>query len=128
MSQSYDRVMAIIGTHALLYTSEPEAVRDIFRDVFGWKHVDAGHGWLIFALPPAELGVHPSEGPTFDAGVRHELSLMCDDLEATVRELRAKGLDIAGEPEAAPWGLTTTIVLPGGLDLMLYQPRHALAI
>ena len=120
--------MAIIGAHALLYTSEPEAVRDIFRDVFGWKHVDAGHGWLIFALPPAELGVHPGDGPTFDAGVRHQLSLMCDDLEATVGELRAKGLDIPGEPEAAPWGLTTTIVLPGGLDLMLYQPRHALAI
>ena len=77
--------MAIIGTHALLYTSEPEAVRDIFRDVFGWKHVDAGHGWLIFALPPAELGVHPGEGPTFDAGVRHQLSLMCDDLDATGR-------------------------------------------
>ena len=121
-------VMAIIGAHALLYTSEPEAVRDIFKDVFGWKHVDAGHGWLIFALPPAELGVHPSEGPTFDEGVRHQLSLMCDDLDATVAELRAKGLDVVGEPEAAPWGLTTTIVLPGGLDLMLYQPRHALAI
>ena len=120
--------MAIIGAHALLYTSEPEAVRDIFKDVFGWKHVDAGHGWLIFALPPAELGVHPSEGPTFDEGVRHQLSLMCDDLDATVAELRAKGLEIVGEPEAAPWGLTTTIVLPGGLDLMLYQPRHALAI
>jgi predicted enzyme related to lactoylglutathione lyase len=120
--------MAITGVHALLYTSEPEAVRDIFRDVFGWKYVDAGHGWLIFALPPAEIGVHPSDGPTFAEGVRHELSLMCDDLEATVAELRAKGLDIPGEPTAAGWGLTTTIVLPGGLELMLYQPRHALAI
>ena len=120
--------MAIIGAHALLYTTEPEAVRDIFRDVFGWKHVDAGHGWLIFALPPAELGVHPSEGATFDEGARHEISLMCDDLEATVAELRAKGVEVRGEPQVAGWGLTTTIALPGGLDMMLYQPRHALAI
>ena len=120
--------MAIIGAHALLYTSEPEAVRDIFKDVFGFTHVDAGHGWLIFALPPAELGVHPSDGTTFAEGVRHELALMCDDLEATVAELRAKGLDIPGEPQAAGWGMTTTIVLPGGLEMMLYQPRHALAI
>ena len=60
--------MAIIGAHALLYTSEPEAVRAVFRDLFGWKSVDDGQGWLIFALPPAELGVHPAEGPTFESG------------------------------------------------------------
>ena len=95
--------MAIIGTHALLYTSEPEAVRDIFRDVLGWKHVDAGHGWLI-SLPPAELGVHPGEGPTFDAGVRHELSFMCDDITATVADLRSHGLEIRGEPEQQSGG------------------------
>jgi hypothetical protein len=116
--------MAIIGTHALLYTSEPDAVRKIFRDVFGFAHVDAGQGWQIFALPPAELGIHPGEGPTFDAGVRHQLSLMCDDLDATVVDLRAKGLDIPGEPHDEGWGITTTIVLPGGLDILLYQPRH----
>ncbi len=81
--------MAIIGTHALLYTSEPDAVRAILRDVFGWRHVDAGEGWLIFALPPAELGVHPGEGPTFDSGVRHQVALMCDEIGATVDELRA---------------------------------------
>ena len=120
--------MAIIGTHAILYTSEPDAVRAIFRDVFGFEFVDAGHDWLIFALPPAELGVHPGEGPTFDAGVRHQLSFMCDDLDATVEELRAKGIEIQGEPQPAGWGVTTTMVLPGGLDVMLYQPRHPLAI
>jgi len=120
--------MSIIGTHAILYTSEPDAVRAIFRDVLGFDFVDAGHDWLIFALPPAELGIHPGEGPTFDAGVRHELSFMCDDLDATVEELRARGIEIRGEPQQAGWGTTTTMALPGGLDVMLYQPRHALAI
>jgi catechol 2,3-dioxygenase-like lactoylglutathione lyase family enzyme len=120
--------MAIIGTHAILYTSEPDAVRAIFRDVFGFEFVDAGHDWLIFALPPAELGVHPGEGPTFDAGVRHQLSFMCDDLDATIAELRAKGIEIDDEQQNAGWGVTTTMVLPGGLDVMLYQPRHPLAI
>jgi catechol 2,3-dioxygenase-like lactoylglutathione lyase family enzyme len=120
--------MAIIGTHALLYTSEPDAVRTIFRDVFGFEFADAGHDWLIFALPPAELGVHPGEGPSFDAGVRHQLSFMCDDLDATIDELRAKGIEIQGEPQNERWGITTTMVLPGGLDVMLYQPLHPLAI
>ena len=120
--------MAIIGTHALLYTSEPDAVREIFRDVLGFDFIDVGHDWLIFALPPAELGVHPGEGPTFDAGVRHQLSFMCDDLDATIEELRAKGIEIQGEPQNERWGITTTMVLPGGLDVMLYQPLHPLAI
>jgi predicted enzyme related to lactoylglutathione lyase len=83
--------MAIIGTHALLYTSEPDAVRALFRDVFGWKHVDAGHGWLIFALPPAELGIHPAEGPTFEGGARHQLSFMCDDIHETIADSAARG-------------------------------------
>jgi hypothetical protein len=120
--------MAIIGAHALLYTSEPDAVRAIFRDVFGWSHVDDGQGWLIFALPPAEVGVHPAEGPTFGSGVRHQLTLMCDDVVATSAELRAKGLEIRGEPQDEGWGITTTIVLPGDLEIMLYQPRHSTAI
>ena len=120
--------MAITGAHMLLYTSEPDAVRAIFRDVFGWKYVDTGGNWLIFALPPAELGVHPGEGPTFDSGVRHQVSLMCDDIGATVEELRGKGLEIPGEPQDEGWGVTTTVVLPGGLDVMLYEPRHPTAI
>ena len=120
--------MAITGAHALLYTSEPEAVRKIFRDVFGFRHVDAGDGWLIFALPPAELGVHPGEGPTFEGGVRHQLTLMCDDIGATVEELRGEGLEIVGDPEDEGFGITTTLRLPGGLDVLLYEPRHRTAI
>ena len=120
--------MGIIGAHMLLYTSEPDAVRTILRDVFGWSHVDTGDGWLIFALPPAELGVHPAEGPTFDSGVRHQVTLMCDDIGATIAELREKGLEVLGEPEDEGWGITSTIVLPGGRDVMRYEPRHPTAI
>ena len=120
--------MAITGVHALLYTSEPDAVRSIFRDVFGLKHVDNGNGWLIFALPPAELGIHPGEGPTFDSGISHQLSFMCDDINATVAELRGKGIEIRGEPKDEGYGITTTIVLPGGVDVVLYEPRHLTAI
>jgi catechol 2,3-dioxygenase-like lactoylglutathione lyase family enzyme len=121
-------IMAIIGAHVLLYTPEPEALRATLRDVFGWSHVDAGDGWLIFALPPAELGVHPAEGPSYEAGTRHQLSLMCDDIGSTVRELRSKGLEVEGEPEDEGWGITTTIVLPGGVQVLLYEPRHPVAI
>jgi catechol 2,3-dioxygenase-like lactoylglutathione lyase family enzyme len=120
--------MAITGSHVVLYTSEPEALRDIFRDVFGFNHVDAGDGWLIFALPPAELGIHPAEGPTFEGGVRHQLTLMCDDIETTIKELRDKEVEVRGEPLDEGWGITTTLVLPGGVEVMLYAPRHPTAI
>ena len=120
--------MAIIGTHALLYTSEPEAVRTLLRDVFEFSSVDAGGGWLIFALPPAEVGVHPAEGPTAEAGTVHQLSFMCDDIGATVAELRAKGVEVRGEPEDHGWGIVTAIALPGGGELGLYQPLHPTAI
>ena len=120
--------MAIIGAHVLLYTAEPEALRATFRDVFGWKHVDAVEGWLIFTLPPAELGVHPAEGPTHESGVRHQLSLMCDDIDATVRELRAKGIDVQGEPTDEGYGVTIMLNLPGGVEVQLYEPRHPVAI
>ena len=118
----------ITGTHVLLYTSEPDAVRAVFRDVFRWEHVDNGHGWLIFALPPAELGVHPGDGPTFDAGVRHQLSFMCDDIVATVADLRARGIEITDEPVDEGYGITTTMTLPGGVEVVLYQPRHKTVI
>jgi len=120
--------MAITGAHALFYTSEPEALRATLRDVFGWKHVDAGDGWLIFKLPPAELGVHPAEGPTYDGGVRHQLSFMCDDINTTAAELRRKGIEVVGEPADEGWGITIMLVLPGGLNVMLYEPRHPVAI
>ena len=120
--------MAITGIHALLHTPDADGLRATLRDAFGWDSIDAGEGWLIFRLPPAELGVHPGEGPTFDNGVRHQVTLMCDDIKATIDELRGKGLEIRGEPHDEGWGITTTIVLPGGLDVMLYQPRHRTAI
>ena len=120
--------MPITGVHTLLYSSEPEALRGILRDVFGFDHVDAGDGWLIFRLPPAELGVHPAEGPTHAAGTRHQLTFMCDDIAATVGELRGKGVDIPGEPQDEGWGITAMMKLPGDVEVMLYQPRHPVAI
>ena len=115
--------MAITGVHALVYTSEPGAVRAVFRDIFGWEHVDAGDGWLIFALPPAELGVHPAEHL-----VRRDLSLMCDDIDATMSDLRAKGIEFRGEPEDEGFGIGVTMLLPGGAEVLLYEPRHETAI
>ena len=120
--------MSVFGVHTLLYTSEPEKLRAMLRDVFGWRHVDAGGGWLIFTTPPAEMGVHPAEGPTYDAGVRHQVSFMCDDINATIADLRHKGVEFVGEPQDEGYGITITMNLPGGCDVMLYQPRHPLAI
>jgi hypothetical protein len=115
--------VAIVGAHVLLYTPEAEALRATLRDVLDWQHVDAGDGWLIFRLPPAEIAAHPSEGET-----QHELSLICDDIAATVAELRAKGLEVRGEPRDLGFGIGTRLVLPGGVELLLYEPRHETAI
>jgi hypothetical protein len=112
----------------LLYTSEPDALRAMLRDVFGFTHVDAGGGWLIFKTPPAELGVHPAEGPSYDSGTRHAISFMCDDINRTVVDLRAKGVEIVGEPRDEGYGITVMMRLPGGCDVQLYEPRHAMAI
>src|SRR5918995_3416064 len=111
-------LMAITGAHVLLYTSEAEALRAMLRDVFGWKSVDAGDGWLIFKLPPAELGVHPAEGPTYQAGVRHQFTLMCDDIVATLADLQAKGVQAQGTPVDEGYGISATLTLPGGVDVM----------
>jgi len=120
--------MAIIGAHMLLYTPEADKLRATLRDVFGWKHVDAGDGWLIFALPPAELGVHPAEGPTYESGVRHQFTLMCDDISGTIRDLRDKGVEVIGEPEDEGYGITAMLNLPGDVRVQLYEPRHPVAI
>jgi hypothetical protein len=111
--------MPITAAHVLLYSPESEELRAVLRDVFGWEHVEDTPGWLIFKLPQSELGVHPSDG------VKHELSLMCDDLAATVSELRAKGIEFRDEPQERSFGIATTMVLPGGVEVLLYEPRHA---
>ena len=113
--------MAITGAHVLLYTPEAEALRTVLRDVVGWEHVDAGDGWLIFGLPPAEVAVHPADR------TGHELSLMCDDLGQTMTELGEHGITFAGEPKDEGWGITTKMLLPGGFELLLYEPRHPTA-
>ena len=114
--------MAITGAHVLLYTPAAEALRALLRDVLGWGHVDAGDGWLIFALPPAELGVHPADT------TKHEFCLMCDDIGATIAELRERGVEVRGEPEDMGFGVGATLVLPGAVEVLLYEPRHATAI
>ena len=114
--------MSITGIHALLYSSQPDELRAVLRDVFGFDHVDAHEGWLIFRLPPAELGVHPADTAS------HELTFMCDDLASTMAQLAAKGVRFDGEPQRAGFGATVTMVLPGEVRVMLYEPRHVTAI
>jgi predicted enzyme related to lactoylglutathione lyase len=111
----------ITGTHAIMYSEDAQALREFFRDVLQFDAVDSGGGWLIFALPPAELGVHPTEG----AGQGHELYLMCDDINATVKELEGKGVEFVRPVEDAGWGLMTAMRVPGGGELGIYEPRHA---
>jgi catechol 2,3-dioxygenase-like lactoylglutathione lyase family enzyme len=114
--------MAIIGIHALMYSKKDQATREFFRDVLGFPAVDAGRGWLIFTMPPAELAIHPVEGEEY-----HELYLMSDDIDATVAELRAKGVEASAIQEQ-PWGRVTRISLPSGGQLGIYEPRHPTAI
>jgi len=109
----------IIGVHALIYSKEPEQVRAFLKDVLEFKPIDIGHGWLIFALPPAELAVHPGEGPG-----RHELYLMCGDVKALIKKLESKGYETR-EVQDVGWGLRTAVTLPGGDELGIYEPRHA---
>ena len=109
----------IIGAHAIIYSRDAEADRSFFRDVLRFDSVDAGGGWLIFKLPPAELAMHPDE-----TGGRHELYLMCDDVHATVEELKAQGVEIVREVTDEGFGLASAIRLPGGGELGLYEPRH----
>ena len=117
----------ITGVHGLIYTEDADGVRAFFRDVLGFDHVDTGDGWLIFALPPAELGVHPS-GPGVATGGVHELWLMCDDIEATVASLEDKGVEFAKRPYDAGFGVAAQFRIPGNGTLNVYQPRHATAV
>jgi predicted enzyme related to lactoylglutathione lyase len=117
----------ITGVHALIYTKEADELRAFFRDVLQFPHVDVGHGWLIFRLPPAELAIHPSEDETGTENA-HELYLLCDELNKTVADLTARGVQFARPITEAPYGLMTAIKLPGGGEMGLYEPRHPTAI
>ena len=105
--------------HAIVFSPEAEKVRAFFADELGLASIDAGGGWPIFALPPAELAVHPAEG-----GTRHQLFLMCDDIHATLAELGGKGVEVTQQVSDQGWGLLAAIRLPDGSDLAVYQPRH----
>lgn len=113
----------ITGVHAIIYSKDAEKLRNFFGKVLDFRSVDAGHGWLIFALPPAELGIHPTEGEG-----SHELYLMCDNLEQTLAELQTKGVEIAEAITQQSWGRLAGIRIPGGDVLRIYEPRHPTAI
>jgi len=108
----------ITGMHAVVHTKDAEADRAFFRDVLGFPSVDAGGGWLIFATPPSEVAMHPAE-----ANDRHEVFLLCDDVDAEIARLKQKGVACGAVSEEG-WGRLTTIGLPGGGKLGLYQPHH----
>jgi predicted enzyme related to lactoylglutathione lyase len=113
----------INGIHALIYSKDADNARAFFRDILKLSSVDIGHGWLIFALPPAELAVHPAAGEP-----HHEIYLMCDDIEATMKGLTSKGAVFTGPPKEERWGLATAIKMPGGSELGIYQPKHPTAL
>ncbi len=121
----------IIGAHFLLYSKDPEADRAFFRDVLEFRSIDVGGGWLIFAMPPAEAGIHPSDGEFSQRHAGHDLLgavlyLMCDDLDALIASLKARNVHCT-EVQTANWGVTTTIPLPSGSAIGLYQPTHPTA-
>ena len=109
----------VSAVHMTLFSRDAEATRVFFRDVLELESVDAGGGWLIFKLPPAELGLHPTEGPP-----KHELYLMCDDLDATVEELRVKGVELVRPVSDEAWGRVAHLPVPGIGEIGLYEPRH----
>ena len=109
----------IAGVHTIVFAEDAEAARAFFRDVLGFANVDAHDGWLIFALPPGELAVHPADD------THHELYFMCHDLERTIDELERKGVEFVTPVAEEPWGLVTRMKVPGAGDIGLYQPRHA---
>jgi catechol 2,3-dioxygenase-like lactoylglutathione lyase family enzyme len=118
----------ILSTHAIIYADDADKARAFFRDVLEFPHVDAHDGWLIFKLPPAELGLHPAGEPGSAApSGHHELYLLCDDVEATVADLTAKGVEFSGPIENQGFGLLTRLKVPGAGEIGLYQPRHATA-
>lgn len=118
----------IDGAHVIVYSHDAEADRAFMRDVLEFPHVDAGGGWLIFKLPPAELAVHPAAtadiAETADVADRHELYLMCSDLDAVLQRLSARGVEFTTPVTEARWGRLTRFRLPGGGQVGIYEPRH----
>ena len=121
----------ITAVHTLIYSEDPEATRSFLRDVLGWpfvEHPESEPGWLIFKTGPSEMGVHPTsgthEGEVYSYPLHHLVSLMCDDIEATVAELEARGAEFSGPPEDAEFGVGTRLKVPGAGELLLYEPRH----
>jgi len=112
----------IDGAHVILFTKDAEADRAFLRDVLKFPGVDAGEGWLIFKLPPAEIAVHPTDGEP-----KHELYLMCDDIKGLLASLAAHGVEVSRPVSDEGWGLLASIRLPSGAELPLYEPRHPLA-
>ncbi len=121
----------ITAVHTLVYSDDPEAARAFFRDVLDWPHVDVHDGWLIFKTGPSELGVHPTSkqhgGEAWSTHQHHEISLMCDDIALTVAELEARGAKLTREIRDDGFGLTTTLIVPGAGEMMLYEPKHLTA-
>ena len=109
----------LTGAHAIIYSRDAEADRAFLKDVLGLPHVDVGHGWLIFGLPPSEIAVHPADGSE-----KHELYFMTDNVEAFVATMKGKGIACADITQQG-WGALTSVTLPGGGKLGVYQPRHA---
>ena len=118
----------ILACHTLIYSDDADATRAFFRDVLGFPNVDAGtgdHNWLIFGTGPSELGVHPTDPP---GQPRHQITFMCDDITATLADLKAKGAEVTQDIRNDPFGQTAVIEVPGGAgEMMIYQPRHASA-
>ncbi|HEY2049078.1 MAG TPA: hypothetical protein VGH03_07030 [Caulobacteraceae bacterium] len=112
----------ITGIHVMMYSPKAEAVRAFMRDVLEFPHVEAGEGWLVFKAPAAEMASHPIEGEG-----SWDVSLMCDDLEATLKSLVAKGVEASAVRDLG-WGVASTLSLPDGSGLMIYQPRYQTAI
>lgn len=109
----------ISGSHVIVFSNDAEADRAFLADVLGLPHVDAGGGWLIFALPPSEVAVHPADG-----AASHELYFMCDDIDATMADLRGKGVEFTTDIAEERWGRVTRMRLPGGGEIGIYEPRH----
>jgi catechol 2,3-dioxygenase-like lactoylglutathione lyase family enzyme len=115
----------IKGVHTMFYSSEPEKLRAFIRDKLGFSYTDVGEGWLIFNLPEADMGCHPADSEDGKRSGTHDISFYCDDIETTVTELKARGVEFTGGVTDQGYGLVTHFKMPGDVEVQLYQPRYA---